>query len=299
MGVTPREMVHLYKGNGEKIFPARIPKEISIQLLKQIYNRPKSLMSGEMALKEALEGIFGNMTFGQLYEKRGIALAIPAVNMKSYQPRVFKTPHNLKTDNSDTDRTIVDICLATSAAPIYRTLAVLENPHGDNYDVFADGGVWANNPIIVAVTEGLRILEEQGDTDSPIEVYCLGSCGEPKGEIIGKEDTAMGFVEWKFGAKVVDLSIAAQENTFGKIIELLLPHFKRKVEVIKFPAGEIPTDLTKYLDLDETSPKGINALISKAQDDAMSTNSEVQQGTFVGVHIESLFSSMTTLKQES
>lgn len=295
-GITPSEMVHLYKDNGKRIFPARVPKGLGPQLTKQLFTRPSSIRAGEVALRDALEKIFKGMTFGQLYEDRGIALAIPAVNMKSYQPRVFKTPHNLKTDHSDTDRTIVDICLATSAAPIYRTLAVLENPHSGNYDVFADGGVWANNPIIVAVTEALRILEEKGDDDTPIEVYCLGSCGEPKGEVIGKNDTALGFPEWKFGAKVVELSIAAQENAFGKIVDLLLPHFKRKIEVVKFPAGEIPTGLTKYLDLDETSEKGINALTSKAQDDAMKTNSEVQNGTFVGVRIESLFSSMIPIK---
>ena len=298
-GVMPQEMVSLYKDNGKKIFPARVPKSLGPTLLKQLKTRPASIRAGEMALRKALEDIFNGMTFGQLFEERGIALAIPAVNMKAYQPRVFKTPHNVKTDHSDTDRTIVDICLATSAAPIYRSLAILQNPDRDNYDIFADGGIWANNPVIVALTEALRMLDEKGDTDTPIEIYCLGSCGEPKGEIIGKKDTAMGFKEWKFGAKVVELSIATQENAFRLIVDFLRPHFKRSIEVVKFPAGEIPTGLTKYLDLDETSPKGINALISKAQDDAMKTNSEVQNSTPTGKLIETLFNSMKPLAQES
>lgn len=297
-GVTPSDMVRLYKDNGKKIFPARVPKGFGPRLLKQIFTRPRSLRSGEMSLRAALEEIFKDMTFGQLFDERGIAMAIPAVNMETYQPRVFKTPHNIKTDHSDTDRKIVDICLATSAAPIYRALAILENPQGGNYDVFADGGVWANNPVMVGITEALRILDEKGDSDTPIEIYCLGSCGEPKGEVIGKKKAAMGFKGWKFGAKVVDLSIAAQENAFGKMADLLIPHFKRKIQVIKFPAGKIPTGLTKYLDLDETSAKGINALISKAQDDARATNSEVQSKTPIGVLIEALFSPMETLKKE-
>lgn len=297
-GVRPIEMVNLYRENGKKIFPLRVPSKPGPNFFRQLATRPTAIKKGERALREALTGVFQQMTVGQLWEKRRIALAVPAVNMKTYKPRVFKTPHNVKTDDSDTDRTLVDVCLASSAAPIYRTLAVLENPNDQSYDVFADGGVWANNPVLVAVTEALRMLKEREDEETPIEVYCLGSCGEPKGAVIGRDETARGLQHWKFGGEVAQLSIAAQENAFAEMVGLLIPHFRREVKVVKFPAGEIPTDLTKYLDLDETSEKGINALISKANDDASKTNSEVQKGSAEGILIESLFSSMSAPEEE-
>ena len=36
---------------------------------------------------------------------------------------------------------LVDVCLATSAAPVFRSLAVIDRPDGRGHNVFADGGL--------------------------------------------------------------------------------------------------------------------------------------------------------------
>ena len=47
--------------------------------------------------------------------------------------------------------------MASSAAPIFRSLAVVDDPNNDHgvEQVFADGGLWANNPIMLGLADAL------------------------------------------------------------------------------------------------------------------------------------------------
>jgi patatin-like phospholipase/acyl hydrolase len=52
-------------------------------------------------------------------------------------------PHLKGTNHRDDNYTLVDVCLAISAAPIYRSLAAVDHPDGGGgFNVFADGGLW-------------------------------------------------------------------------------------------------------------------------------------------------------------
>jgi predicted acylesterase/phospholipase RssA len=80
---------------------------------------------------------------------------------------VFKTPHHAdyKLDRSEP---MVKVALATSAAPTYF------RPLEHNDYTLVDGGVWANNPSMLAVIEALICF----DIDrSQIDLLSLG-CGE-------------------------------------------------------------------------------------------------------------------------
>lgn len=288
-GISLDRIVALYRENGARIFSQKIPSGLGMDLLVQLRERPHWLRQGTEALQKALTGVFGQMTMKQLWDERGIALAIPAVNMATYRAWVFKTPHDAQTNHRDDQFSLVDVCLATSAAPLYRSLAGIENPHGGGHEVFADGGLWANNPILVALVEALRILEHR---DEQIEIFALGTCGKPEGEIIPLEALDRGLHEWKFGGEAAGVSIAAQEFAFDMIAKLLRPHLKKQVQIIRFPSDKIPATLLQYLDLDETRPEALDALIRHAQRDADFTNSGIQQGTTEGQAIKALFNSM-------
>ncbi len=225
----------------------------------------------------------------QLWEERQIALAIPAVNMATYRAWVFKTPHDPLSNHRDDQRSLVDVCLATSAAPLFRSLAGIKYEETAGYDVFADGGLWANNPVLVALVEALRML---GDGDDEIEIFALGTCGKPEGEVIPLEGLDRGLVAWKFGGEAAKVSIAAQEYAFDMIVKLLQPHLKKRVRIIRFPSEKIPGALLQYLDLDETSPEGLDALVAHARRDADMTNSSIQQGAADGQAIYALFNDM-------
>jgi uncharacterized protein len=285
-GLLPLRLVELYKKHGKEIFPRRMPAKAGLDLLMQLHTRPALLRRGDAALRKALAEALGSTTVKHVWDQRKVALAIATVNMANYRGWIFKTPHNSKTNHRDDDYTLVDVCCASSAAPLYRSLAVVDQPVGDNFHVFADGGLWANNPVLVALVEALRMSE---GSEEDIELFCLGSCGRPEGENIARHAVHRGLAEWKFGGEAAKVSIAAQESAFDEIARMLLPYLKRKVHLVRFPSSKIPGALLQYLDLDETREEGLAALIRQAQQDADMTNSEIQRGTDDGQRIDALF----------
>jgi len=288
-GASPSTMAKLYKDHGPLIFPKKIPSSIGCDLAAQMLTRPRYLEQGDKAFRNALEDVFGEITLRHIWEDRHIALAIPAVNMSNFRSWVFKTPHDPGSNHRDDNYTLVDICLASSAAPLFRSLAAIDHPDNGNYDVFTDGGLWANNPVIVALAEALRMVPEN---EEEIDIFCLGSCGKPEGNIIKKDAVHRGLLEWKFGATVTNVSIAAQEYAFDMIASFLIPHFKKKIKITRFPADKIPGDMLQYLDLDETRAEGLEALIRQARSDANTCNSEIQRCSNDGLAIKDLFNIM-------
>lgn len=288
-GVAPAEIVRLYKEHGSEVFRRRLPSRIGFDFFAQCLSRPADLAAGDQALRKALIDVFGTTTVGQLWTARGIALAVPAVNMNNYRSWVFKTPHDPKSDHRDDEYTLVDVCLASTAAPLFRSLASIDRPHGEGSNVFVDGGLWANNPILVALLEALRFL---GDRQDDVEIFALGSCGKPEGEVIGPEKVHRGLFQWKLGGEAAKVSVAAQEFAFDNMARFLIPHLKRSVRITRFPSEKIPGAMLQYLDLDETRPDGLSALAGQARQDADMTNSQIQQGTDQGKAIEALFNDM-------
>jgi len=288
IGTPPQTMMELYRLHGAEVFPKKLTERIQ-DIIPQLITRAAHLARGETALQRQLEGLFGTTTLLEVWANRRIALAVPAVNMSTYRSWVFKTPHDPSTDHRDDGRTLVQVCLASSAAPLFRSLAVLNHSQSDTYDVFADGGLWANNPVLVTLAEALRFV---GNSDEEIEIFSLGTCGKPEGEIIARDARHRGLLQWKFGGGAAAVSIAAQEYSFDAIARFLQPHLKNKVRFVRFPAEKIPGALLQYLDLDETRPEGLNALIQQARQDAHMTNSYNYRGTEDGLAIAALFNAM-------
>jgi hypothetical protein len=190
--------------------------------------------------------------------------------MNRHHSWVFKTPHHPNTNGRDNRYRLADVCLATTAAPLFRSLAPLDDPHGGpSYFVFADGGLWANNPVIVGLVEALELAAP----DQPIEIFALGTCARPAGRRIDRADVHRGLLAWKFGGEAAAVSLDAQEFAFDNIARMLSHHLDHPCTVIRFPRGQIPADVMQYLDLDETRLEAADALINQARHDVNMTNS--------------------------
>lgn len=100
------------------------------------------------ALGHAFEDAFGDTTLGQL--KHG-PLIVPSINLSSGCTHLFRTPH-LPEFQDERDYLVRDVLRAATAAPTYFPHKVM--PDGNAY---CDGGVWANNPGILAVAEAIKI----------------------------------------------------------------------------------------------------------------------------------------------
>lgn len=271
-GVKLSRMVELYTQHGAKIFQRPMPSGSPWSVLLDNARRPAALAAGEAELRAALEGVFQKTTIKDIYEKRGIALAINAVEMSQHRSWVFKTAHLPNSNRRDDNYTLVDVCLATSAAPAFRSMAALDHPGttGKGYNVFVDGGLFANNPVVVALIEALD-MAEAGKT---IEVYCLGTCPMPAGEQISRDGIHRGLYSWRYGADVASHSIDAQQFAYDFMAKKIAQHINRPCHIIRFPSDKVPAALIPYLGLDDTRPEAIAALINQARTDADMTNSK-------------------------
>lgn len=281
-------VIKLFKEHGPKVFPCKLESSLSIPNLIRLIRRKKHVRSGRIALTEALHGTkLGGTSLGKVWRERKIALAVPAIDMTSHKSWVFKTPHLDNNVIRDEDHSLADVCLAATAAPVYRSLALLKNPLGDGERVFCDGGLWANNPILISLIEALRIT----NPDQNIEIFCLGTCPRPEGETIEEEDIDRGIKEWGFGGGVVSLALDAQQYAFRNMARMLLRGLDREITITDFPHEPASSKIMDYLDLDETSSIALKSLTDQARNDANVTLAVCEdENDPVGQRIKSLFS---------
>ncbi|XP_030540076.1 patatin-like protein 2 [Rhodamnia argentea] len=94
---------------------------------------------------------------------------IPTFDIKELQPTIFSSFQVKK--NPSLDALVSDICIGTSAAPTYLPAHYFstKNPNGSAREFnLIDGGVAANNPALVAVSEVTKeIINANSDFDLP------------------------------------------------------------------------------------------------------------------------------------
>jgi len=270
VGRPMSEVVALYREHGPKIFPHRIKGKSSA--IYRATQGSRFVRDGAEALRAALQAVLGDDTMLDVYDRRGVSLSVPAVLMSEHRAWVFKkTP---KSGVRDDRYPLVDVCMATSAAPIYRSLAAIDDPNtpGGPKQVFADGGLWANNPIMVGLVDALTIAAPE----RPIEIFSLGTCPRPEGDHLDAESAHRSMLDWSLGADVAPLSISAQEFAFDHMARLLANAISgcgRSIRRVRFPNKPVPASMMPYLALDDTRPEAMDRLVAQAHTDADLTKS--------------------------
>jgi patatin-like phospholipase/acyl hydrolase len=140
-GLTPSEIVRHYEELVKTVFPVsrRRPWRRPRQLTAPIYD-------GDV-LRSALTKVLGKRTLGDSTKR----LIIPSWDVQRGTVHIFKTPHHTRLAR-DWRIPMVDIAMATSAAPLYFPAARVDGHR------LIDGGVWANNPSVVAIAEAVSML---------------------------------------------------------------------------------------------------------------------------------------------
>lgn len=198
--------------------------------------------------------------------------------MGTHKAWVFKTPHikaNAKriAKNRDDNYKLVDVCLATSAAPTFFPLAVAENPdQGNSHNTFADGGLWANNPALIGLIEALELTEN--DNENNIQIISIGTGGSSTAQVIEKQDANLPMFsirrknDWKFGRGIVETILESQASSIEFMLRFILPHVKSDVEYIRIGTTPPSKDQEKFIGLDKADKKAITALKTMAKDEA-------------------------------
>lgn len=224
-GISTKKILHLYLHRGNEIFPPHgkgFVGRFSRRL--QRWRQFAYYSYDSVALKTVLEGEFGNRLFGSSTTR----LCIPAFEGKYGEVFVFKTPHH-PDFKKDYKNSYVAVALATSAAPTFF------RPHHHNGYVLVDGGVWANNPVMVGVVEALTSFDVPREN---IRVLSLG-CGDDPYKVSGKKISLGGAIFWR------DIIFAAMrlqsQSALGQARLLIGPEQITRLET-DMAAGKIELD---------------------------------------------------------
>lgn len=179
-GFSAAEMKALYVDRGQEIFP---PRKLSWLHSAASFLRQTVLYRYDRdAIARLLSETLGEKLFGDSASR----LCIPAFDGTHSEVFVYKTPHH--TDYKfDRLEKMINIGLATSAAPTFF------QPFKNGGYQMVDGGVWANNPIMLAVIEALICFDV---APSKIDVLSIG-CGDDPYIVSPRQIKFGGMWFWK------------------------------------------------------------------------------------------------------
>jgi hypothetical protein len=266
-GVPLQRIQALYVETGAKIFPWQRARALPV-VNKFVRALGLGLRRGDAALRSTLTGILGDRTVDSVYRDRGIALAVPTLDLNRHAAVVFKTQHLGRLNGRDNTRTLVDVCMATSAAPILRSMALLQEPGGAGTTAtYVDGGLWANNPGLIGMMEATEILSDRGQR-RPIHLFMLGTLPSQGGEEPTRRGLHRAALGWNFGLKAIAASLNAQAVGYDYFAGKMAQMRGDGSFAFRLPAQCPSNELRDYLEnMDDARSKVLNALARQAVSD--------------------------------
>jgi len=183
--IPAKDIRKAFEDNGEKIFPRKfnLKNIFKLRSLIKIIDYfdiflPKN---NSEALKTTIELIVGDNKMSDLKH----AVIVPTVNLTKGSTQLFKTPHH-ESFKRDLHLKLVDVALATSAAPIYFPLAEINN------QLFADGGLYLNSPDLAALHEAEMFF---GAEKENIKMLSIGTTTS-KFSLAHKVGKNLGVFKW-------------------------------------------------------------------------------------------------------
>lgn len=240
------EVVKFYEVHGPKIFSS-VWKYFgrfgtSILALKQALIRSKY---SQKYLRSALISVFGNKKIKESWN----LLCIPAYNLSDAKPRIFKKDYG--TLDQDDNKTYVDVALATAAAPTYLPIKEIEKLD------YVDGGLYANNPVIVGLTEYLFKWANRDMFDG-VNILSISSCEKSLGW--SPKGRRLSFLKWS--DYLFDCYSHGQALSDGFFIQQLInsDSLKFKLNIVRVANNPLSGQQEKYVSMDNASKHSIKIL---------------------------------------
>jgi len=253
-GIPCKQIARFYEEHGPLIFPYENFFVRKWRWFSQVFLRTKY---DNAKLKAALKELLGDY---QTMKDAEHLMCIPAFNITKGRPSIFKKPFGHY--HRDGRFTMMEVALATSAAPTYLPAVAIE---GDQY---IDGGIFNNNPSMIAYTEAMdhfigqnREFAPEGIEYSKISLLSIGLPSQPIGEK-PSISTTRSFLRWK--QKLVGTAMIGADYITGyqvkKLVELGGGSYYR------LDPQPLSIDQLKHINMDNTSADSIRTLITYGQD---------------------------------
>jgi patatin-like phospholipase/acyl hydrolase len=243
-GAPARRIADAFREHGETVFSSA-PTRGGLTALVALLGNARRARYRPEPLARLMAALVGEETkIGDLKRR----VMIPAVNLTKGQPQVFKTPHH-PTFVRDRRLNVVDVALATSAAPTYFPL------HAIGGELFADGGLYANAPDLLALHEAEHFL---GQSIDDVHILSIGTTTAQfsLAHAIGRD---LGWLGWMTGQRLARTMIGAQQiNTEAMFRHRLGVRFLR-VDMTQSP------EQAAHLALDVATPEAAQTLAGLAE----------------------------------
>lgn len=241
-------IVELFCTKGHEIFQKR-------PFVQTLFGLRKSPYSSD-GLRKLLSSdeLFGD----RLLSDAKHPVIIPAINYTSGTPVVFKTPHH-ETFKRDYKIPLVDIALATSAAPAYFPRHIIDNQQ------YVDGGLCANDPALLGLHEADYYFDISLDR---VWILSIGTLSADR-TVNSKTSRDGGAVDWAesnikvqdFPKNVIDLTLSSQQKLMRKMTEHRLEKMKgHYIQIDEKLAGKS----VEHVGLDQVTDAAKETLLGNA-----------------------------------
>jgi patatin-like phospholipase/acyl hydrolase len=253
LGLPAKDIVRFYQEHGPTIFPCTSLVSRWRGIFRWL-TRPKH---SHEVLNAALEQVLGDRKLGE----SKCRLVIPTYDANAGRIFLLKTAHHERL-KYDYQALMVDVALATAAAPTYFSASPFPTHQNASY---VDGGVWANCPALVGITEAFGFLNVPLEQ---IDVLSIGTTAEPFSIAQHKNS---GVVQWNAG--LINLMFEAQVQGDIAQANVLVGGRMHRINHMS-PAGQFS--------LDAATPEKIEELVSLGRGEAVKKeNLEAVRRTFL------------------
>lgn len=228
MNKEMKDVLEDYKKYGKKIFV----RQTKVGIFRSVYS--------DEYLRQFLQEGFGNVSLEEIEKP----LLIPAVDLTHGKPFVHRSNYG-HPETSDLTVKLWDAVLSSCSAPVYFPPNKVKNKY-----LSIDGGLWANNPSLVCVTEAMDFFQKRLND---IRIMSIGT-GQQNIDFTEDDNMDWGIKEWlpfhlpsmKVTPKLLDLALhLSSESVSYHCHHLLGDHYLR----INSELGkEIPFDEVEYID---------------------------------------------------
>lgn len=249
-GIPMIDIVDFYKNKGPEIF---YEKRKKIPFYKSFIKLRQATWGSKYSakrLKRSLLDVFGSK---KIKESKTL-LCIPALNLGTGQPRVFKKDYSSGgiSFSSDDEKSFVDIAMATSAAPTYFPA------HRINDEVFIDGGVWANDPVLTGLLEYYYMFFSD-ERFSGVHILSISSCEKATGDIQKLNRGFLGVRDALF-----DSYSHGQSHFAHFLISKVSPCASKGIKCIRIVNKQLSGKQHKIIDMDNATPEAFDIMLNNA-----------------------------------
>jgi hypothetical protein len=258
-GLTCEQIAEIYIDQCPAIFPSPKPEKKKKLLWWALKHRIKP-PADSSALMAIMEEHFGDLTLNDVYEKRNVAIALPSINGLNHQPVVLRSPKRMGQEDNSAMR-VVDACMASAAAPVFFP-AFAQYPG----QTFIDGGLWANNPVLLGMTEALALAKPE----QPIEIISISTCQNLVRQP-SEYSPEKGLVDWLENTDLMEITMTANGYGSQMLAEEFAQAFNsgtRKVSVVRLQENNKTLETFKKIKIDKMDAEAIQTMRTLAEADA-------------------------------